>query len=58
MTSGIRDRQKHLEESLENLEDLLFEIGKLNSELWEAIEHLQSSMTDEYFAKVLQCLDL
>lgn len=30
----------------------MFEIGKLNSELWQAIENLRPSMTDETFEQV------
>lgn len=38
-----------MESSLQTLHDLLFEMGKLNSELWQAIEDLSPKMTDESY---------
>lgn len=52
ITSSISDRERHLEDSIEKLEDLMFEIGKVNSELWQAIEDLSEKITPEEYAQV------
>ena len=49
---NISVHEKHLETSLQTLHDLLFEIGKLNAELWQAIQDLAPKMSEEAYAEV------
>lgn len=49
---GIEARHRHLEESLETLQDIFFDIGRLHGELWQAISDLEPKMEAENFSNV------
>lgn len=52
MSESIADRQRHLEDSLQKLEDLMFDVGQLTAELWQAIEDLAPKLGEKIFSEV------
>ncbi|XP_067947788.1 dystrophin-like isoform X2 [Watersipora subatra] len=52
VSMGIEARHRHLEESLETLQDIFFDIGRLHGELWQAISDLEPKMEAENFSNI------